>query len=91
MVRQFTIQDSAAPILRNNKLELLGGVLVFPMSRKCGRYKTFGISGCHDPLTGLINRSAFETILQGCSEKIGDDGWTRVCWCSRFGSFQTSE
>ena len=58
------IQDSAAPILRNND-ELLGGVLVFSdVTEMRALQKQLGYQASHDPLTGLINRSAFETILQ---------------------------
>lgn len=60
----LAIQDSAAPILRNNK-ELLGGVLVFSdVTEMRSLQKRLGYQASHDPLTGLINRSAFETILQ---------------------------
>ncbi len=60
----IAVQDSAAPILRNNK-ELLGGVLVLSdVSEMRALQKRLGYQASHDPLTGLINRSAFETILQ---------------------------
>ena len=60
----IAIQDSAAPILRNNN-ELLGGVLVFSdVTEMRSLQKRLGYQASHDPLTGLINRSAFETILQ---------------------------
>jgi len=60
----IAIQDSAAPILRNNN-ELLGGVLVFSdVTEMRSMQKRLGYQASHDPLTGLINRSAFETILQ---------------------------
>ena len=58
------IQDSAAPILSNTQ-QLLGGVLVFTdVTEMRGLQKRLGYQASHDPLTGLINRSAFETILQ---------------------------
>ncbi|WP_024871580.1 diguanylate cyclase [Tolumonas lignilytica] len=60
----LAIQDSAAPILRDNH-ELLGGVLVFSdVTEMRGLQKQLGYQASHDPLTGLVNRSAFEAILQ---------------------------
>ncbi len=60
----IAVQDSAAPILRNNR-ELLGGVLVLSdVTEMRALQKRLGYQASHDPLTGLINRSAFETILQ---------------------------
>ncbi|MFB0974957.1 MAG: PAS domain S-box protein [Tolumonas sp.] len=60
----IAVQDSASPILRNNK-ELLGGVLVLSdITEMRALQKRLGYQASHDPLTGLINRSAFETILQ---------------------------
>lgn len=61
--RQFSIQDSAAPI-RDRQRNIVGSVLVFQdvtEARKLAQQVAHQAS--HDPLTGLINRREFERRL----------------------------
>ncbi len=60
---EYGIEDSAAPI-RNNDGEVLGAVLVFhdvSEQRRLSGEMTYRAT--HDALTGLVNRSEFETRL----------------------------
>lgn len=60
---EFAIEDSAAPI-RNEEADLLGVVLVFhdvTEQRKLSGEMSFRAT--HDALTGLVNRTEFETQL----------------------------
>ena len=62
--REYSIQDSAAPIWGVNR-ELQGVVLVFSditESRRLAAEATH--QAAHDPLTGLVNRREFEKRLQ---------------------------
>lgn len=62
--QRYGIEDSAAPI-RNNQGQTLGVVLVFrdvTEQRRMGQEMSFRAT--HDPLTGLVNRSEFESRLQ---------------------------
>jgi diguanylate cyclase (GGDEF)-like protein/PAS domain S-box-containing protein len=62
--RTIAIQDSAAPIIGDNDA-LLGGVMVFSdVTQERSLQKELSYQASHDQLTGLINRSAFEMILQ---------------------------
>ncbi|WP_018150110.1 EAL domain-containing protein [Leeia oryzae] len=61
---EFGIEDSASPI-RTESGDLLGVVLVFrdvTEQRRLSSEMTFRAT--HDPLTGLINRTEFESTLQ---------------------------
>lgn len=62
--REFSIQDSAAPI-RDRHRKIVGAVLVFhdvTEARKLANQVAHQAS--HDPLTGLINRREFEKRLE---------------------------
>lgn len=61
---EFGIDDSAAPI-RSNSGELLGVVLVFHDVTEQRRHSNeMRYRATHDQLTGLVNRSEFETRLR---------------------------
>lgn len=66
---EFGIEDSAAPI-RSNGNELLGVVLVFrDVTERRRLTNEMSYRATHDALTGLINRSEFETRLQASLDK----------------------
>ncbi|WP_271007238.1 EAL domain-containing protein [Paucibacter sp. B51] len=72
--RRLGVEDSAAPI-RNERGELLGAVLVFhdvTEQRRLAGEMSFRAS--HDPLTGLFNRSEFESRLRGLLERMAAEG-----------------
>lgn len=76
--REFSIEDSAAPI-RNSEGDTLGAVLVFhdvSEQRRLSREMRYRAS--HDPLTGLINRAEFDRRLQTLFEKSRFDGSSNV-------------
>jgi len=61
--KEYGIEDSAAPI-RNNDGEVLGAVMVFhDVSEQRRLSWEMSHRATHDALTGLINRSEFETRL----------------------------
>jgi len=61
---EYSIEDSASPIL-NNDGELLGVVLVFrDVSEQRRLNKEMTYKATHDSLTGLVNRVEFETRLR---------------------------
>jgi len=70
---EFGIEDSAAPI-RNAQGDLLGAVLVFHDVTEQRRLTSeMSYQANHDPLTGLLNRAAFETRLQSLLDKTHED------------------
>lgn len=61
---RFGIEDSAAPI-KNEAGELLGAVLVFhDVTEQRRMSNEISYRASHDSLTGLLNRTEFETKLQ---------------------------
>ena len=61
--REYTIEDSAAPI-RDPSGRVMGGVLVFyDVAKTRHASHLLGYHASHDPVTGLINRSEFERRL----------------------------
>lgn len=67
--REFSIEDSAAPI-RNSDGETLGAVLVFhDVSEQRRLSREMRHRATHDPLTGLINRAEFDRRLTSVFEK----------------------
>jgi len=67
--REFSIEDSAAPI-RNSDGDILGAVLVFhdvSEQRRLSREMRYRAS--HDPLTGLVNRAEFDRRLEDLFER----------------------
>jgi len=63
---EHAIQDSAAPI-RDREGRVTGAVLVFKdVSELRGLEREMSYLATHDPLTGLINRSEFESRLHRC-------------------------
>lgn len=67
--REFSIEDSAAPI-RNSEGEILGVVLVFhDVSEQRRMSREMRHRATHDPLTGLINRAEFDRRLTSLFEK----------------------
>ena len=70
---EFGIEDSAAPI-RTAQGDLLGAVLVFHDVTEQRRLTSeMSYQARHDPLTGLLNRSAFEARLQVLLDKTHAD------------------
>lgn len=71
---EYSIEDSAAPILDRSGA-LLGAVLVFrdvTEQRRLSLEMTYRAT--HDALTGLVNRSEFETRLQRRLDGAREDG-----------------
>jgi len=71
---RIAIEDSTAPI-RARDGTILGAVMVFhdvTHERKLAHQLSWQAS--HDPLTGLINRRAFETAVAGALRSAKDDG-----------------
>lgn len=71
---RYGIEDSAAPI-RNARGEVLGAVLVFhdvTEQRRLSGEMTYRAT--HDSLTGLVNRTEFETRLRRILDKAHADG-----------------
>jgi len=67
--REFSIEDSAAPI-RNSGGETLGAVLVFhDVSEQRRLSREMHHRASHDPLTGLINRAEFDRRLTSLFDK----------------------
>ncbi|AKI02451.1 PAS domain S-box/diguanylate cyclase (GGDEF) domain-containing protein [Hoeflea sp. IMCC20628] len=67
--REFSIEDSAAPI-RNSDGGILGVVLVFhDVSEQRRMSREMRHRATHDPLTGLINRAEFDRRLTNVFEK----------------------
>ncbi|MCY0093219.1 PAS domain-containing protein [Hoeflea ulvae] len=67
--REFSIEDSAAPI-RNSDGDILGVVLVFhDVSEQRRMSREMRHRATHDPLTGLINRAEFDRRLTAVFEK----------------------
>ncbi|SOE17983.1 PAS domain S-box-containing protein/diguanylate cyclase (GGDEF)-like protein [Hoeflea halophila] len=67
--REFSIEDSAAPI-RSSDGETLGAVLVFhDVSEQRRLSREMRHRATHDPLTGLINRVEFDRRLASVFEK----------------------
>ncbi len=61
---QFAIEDSAAPI-RSKDGQILGAVLVFhDVTEQRQMAEKINYQATHDPLTGLMNRNAFELKIQ---------------------------
>jgi len=61
---EYAIRDSAAPI-RNQQGEVVGVVMVFhDVSQAQVMAEKMAYQASHDPLTGLINRSEFERLLE---------------------------
>lgn len=70
---EFGIEESAAPILTAQG-DLLGAVLVFHDVTEQRRLTCeMSYQASHDPLTGLLNRAAFETRLRGLLDKTHED------------------
>ncbi len=70
---EFGIEDSAAPI-RNAGGDLLGAVLVFhDVTEKRRLSGEMSYRATHDALTGLVNRSEFETRLRLTLDKAHAD------------------
>lgn len=70
---EFGIEDSAAPI-RNEQNELLGVVLVFHDVTEQRRLSgEISYQATHDALTGLLNRTEFETRLRHLLHKTHED------------------
>lgn len=71
---EFGIEDSAAPI-RNSSGDVLGVVLVFHDVTEQRRLSgEMSYRATHDALTGLINRSEFETRLRRTLDKAHEEG-----------------
>lgn len=73
---EFGIEDTAAPI-RNDQGAVLGAVLVFhdvTEQRRLSGEMTYRAT--HDPLTGLVNRSEFESQLQALWARARREGST---------------
>ena len=71
--REFSIEDSAAPI-RNSEGDILGAVLVFhDVSEQRRLSREMHHRATHDPLTGLINRAEFDRRLTVAFEKSQHD------------------
>ena len=69
---EFGIKHSAAPI-RSNSGELLGVVLVFhDVTEQRRHVKEMSYRATHDELTGLVNRSEFESRLQDTLDRSVD-------------------
>lgn len=61
---EYAIEDSASPI-RNSKKDIVGAVLVFhDVSMQRRHHNEMNYRATHDALTGLINRTEFETQLE---------------------------
>jgi diguanylate cyclase (GGDEF)-like protein/PAS domain S-box-containing protein len=61
---EYSIQDSAAPV-RDHDGRIVGAVLVFKdVTELRGMEREMSYLATHDPLTGLLNRSEFETHLE---------------------------
>jgi diguanylate cyclase (GGDEF)-like protein/PAS domain S-box-containing protein len=70
---EFGIEDSSSPI-RNDQDELLGFVLVFRDVTEQRRLSgEMSYRATHDALTGLVNRSEFETRLRQLLQKVRVD------------------
>lgn len=70
---EFGIEDSAAPI-RNARGEMLGAVLVFHDVTEQRRLSgEMSYRATHDALTGLVNRSEFESRLRRTLDKAHED------------------
>ena len=70
---EYGIEDSASPI-RNDGGKLLGVVLVFRDVTEQRRLSgEMSYRATHDPLTGLVNRSEFETRLRRLLSKSRED------------------
>ena len=66
--RQYVIEDSAAPI-RTRDGVVIGAVLVFhDVTEQRRLSEEINYQASHDPLTGLLNRRAFEQKLQALAE-----------------------
>lgn len=75
---EYGIEDSAAPI-RNEKDELLGAVLVFHDVTEQRRLSgEVSYQAKHDSLTGLVNRSEFETRLRSLLHKTHEERSTHA-------------
>ncbi len=71
--QEFGIQDSASPI-RNDRGEMLGVVLVFHDVTEQRRMSgEMSYRATHDALTGLVNRTEFETRLRRALNKAHED------------------
>lgn len=61
---RIPIEDSAAPIRISNG-KMVGAIMVFRnVSEQRDMLRRIQYQACHDSLTGLINRSAFEAVLK---------------------------
>ena len=70
---EYGIEESSSPI-RNERAELLGAVLVFHDVTKQRRMTgEMSYRATHDALTGLVNRSEFESRLRRTLEKAQDE------------------
>jgi diguanylate cyclase (GGDEF)-like protein/PAS domain S-box-containing protein len=70
---EFGIEDSASPI-RNEKGELLGAVLVFhDVTEQRRLIGEVSYQATHDALTGLLNRTEFETRLRRLLHKAHEE------------------
>ena len=85
---EYGIEDSAAPI-RNAQGEILGAVLVFhdvTVPRRMASEMTYRAT--HDALTGLINRTEFETRLQRVLHKSHEDATEHALLCIDLDQFK---
>lgn len=68
--QKYSITDSVAPI-KNDDAEILGAVLVFrDVSHSRALSAELNWQAQHDPLTGLVNRRAFETKMKALLEQL---------------------
>ncbi len=68
--QKYSITDSVAPI-KNDDDEILGAVLVFrDVSHSRALSAELNWQAQHDPLTGLVNRRAFETKMKSLLEQL---------------------
>ncbi len=71
--KQYAIEDSAAPI-RSREGEVLGAVLVFhDVTEQRQMAEKINFQATHDPLTGLLNRNAFEVKIRHLLEEPFND------------------
>lgn len=71
--REYAVERSAAPI-RGRNGESLGAVMVFRDVSEARRLaREISYQATHDPLTGLVNRRAFETRLEAALASARND------------------
>jgi len=71
--KEIPIQDSAAPI-RDRIGNIIGAVMVFhDVSKETRLFRQLSYQASHDALTGLINRSEFESRLVAALDKSHED------------------